>query len=170
MGSVYIDTMVYARSLRSKFDYYLVALNFTVLALAVQSANLTTSKVETSFELFGWALLLVAGIFGIYRLEKQPGAYENIAKISAVEKELSELRERRDHGTSEVIYPDQDSTPKSIESEIAIKSAWLEKNKPCIKLEDLRQKRGYKNHRNFFIFGLISLIVSRSYVPLISLI
>ena len=61
---------------QQKFDFYAVALCFTLLGLAIQTASFGTNPAADLFELIGWLALLTAGIAGFSRLEWQPQVYQ----------------------------------------------------------------------------------------------
>ena len=60
---------------QTKFDFYLLALTFTILGLAVQTATDVTELLCTLVELASWVLFLLSGIFGLYRLAWLPVGY-----------------------------------------------------------------------------------------------
>jgi len=61
-----------AHRLQEKFDFYFLALAFTVLGLAIQTAKFGHGKAADLAEILGWLLLLTSGLVGLSRLEWQP--------------------------------------------------------------------------------------------------
>src|SRR5262245_61962142 len=64
-----------ARKLQEKYEWYFLALIFTVLGLSVQTAKLGHSFGADIFEVMGWVSLLVSGIAGLSRVELAPKQY-----------------------------------------------------------------------------------------------
>lgn len=61
-----------AQRIQEKFEFYLLALTFTLVGLAIQTATFGTHVGADVAELVGWFLLLVSGIFGLSRMEWTP--------------------------------------------------------------------------------------------------
>ena len=91
MSSVYDDNIRYARIPQEKFEYYLVALTFTLLGLSVQTVKFGSSNVADILELVGWVVLLLSGIMALLRLEMQPVVHNNYARLDSINSELSQL-------------------------------------------------------------------------------
>lgn len=62
-----------AQRLQLRFEYYAIALTFSILALAIQSAS--PGPIGTIAELLAWISLLISGLVGLSRLEWQPMLY-----------------------------------------------------------------------------------------------
>ena len=58
------------RQVHTKFAFYSVALTFTILGLAIQTASFGANVVADSAELLAWAILLLSGFNGLFLLEK----------------------------------------------------------------------------------------------------
>ena len=137
MSSVYDDNIRYARIPQEKFEYYLVALTFTLLGLSVQTVKFGSSNVADILELVGWVVLLLSGIMALLRLEMQPVVHNNYARLDSINSELSQLLEAQARGTTEVVNRDRDYEATSIEESIKLHSEFLERNEPKLKqLED----------------------------------
>ncbi len=65
-----------AQRLQEKFSFYVIALTFTILGLAVQTAEFGISRISDSVELLGWIFLLTSGLTGLSRLEWTPKIYQ----------------------------------------------------------------------------------------------
>src|SRR6266850_6077510 len=64
-----------AQKTQDKFEWYFLALIFTVLSLSIQTAKLGVSFGADIFEVLGWISLLISGISGLSRIENIPSQY-----------------------------------------------------------------------------------------------
>ena len=58
-----------------KFNFYIVALAFTLMGLSVQTAKFDSGVFGLCFELLGWVSLLLSGVIGLHRLSKFTSVY-----------------------------------------------------------------------------------------------
>ena len=58
-----------------KFNFYIVALAFTLMGLSVQTAKFDSGVFGLCFELLGWLGLLLSGVIGLHRLSKFTSLY-----------------------------------------------------------------------------------------------
>ena len=91
-----------AHNTQEKFDFYVLGLVFTLLALSIQTADLGKYAVADVFELLGWVCLFVAGLSGLWRLEYRPVQRVKQLKLEELEQYLSDLQARETKGDSEV--------------------------------------------------------------------
>ena len=64
-----------AASIGSQFDFYLVALTFTILAFSLQTGTFNRHGFRDFLEAASWLAFLVSGICGLWRLEYIPVIY-----------------------------------------------------------------------------------------------
>lgn len=93
-----------ARELESRFHFYLAALAFTILGIAIQTAPESAPIAARVFELLAWVLLLSAGLLILWFLEWLPVRRLTHAERDEVD---AELRARGDH--------DQGFLPQTVE-------------------------------------------------------
>ena len=94
-------TQRYGVRLQNRFDFYAVALAFTLLGLSVQTARFGQGHWADCLELLGWVALLISALAGLWRLEKSPGYFMKAAEYldystlpgnrATVAKEMGEL-------------------------------------------------------------------------------
>lgn len=157
MNSTYKSTLEYSRSLQEKYEYYFIALTFTLLALSVQTTKFTDDKITTLFLLFGWALLLASGFIALIRLEKQPNAHKGYAVLDEKIEMLSALKEGR-------LVAESDTKKLIIDLE-----AWVKRNEPLLKSFESKIIFQYTIQKYLFFLGVLFVIFSRAYIPVIGL-
>src|SRR5712664_3266431 len=93
-----------AIELRGKFELYLLALNFSILGLSIQTAKFGEHLLADTFELTGWLALFISGVVGIVRGEWIPVAYDIQSKIHSTTSQRDDVRQALQHG-AEVQVP-----------------------------------------------------------------
>ena len=63
------------RRAHERYHFYVTALTFTILGLAIQTTRLGTFLSSTIVELVGWGFLLASGLPGLYLLKDMPRGY-----------------------------------------------------------------------------------------------
>ena len=86
------DPAAKAMDVQEKFEFYMLSLTFTLLALSVQSASFGNNLASDILELIGWCLLLISGVIGIFRLEMVPVALRYYAVQSEAEVDEADLK------------------------------------------------------------------------------
>ena len=81
-----------AQQSQEKFEFYLLSLVFTLLALAVQSATFGTNLPKNALELLAWVLFLISGLSGLYRLQWIPVARVSMADKRSLEDEVFRMK------------------------------------------------------------------------------
>jgi hypothetical protein len=57
-----------AQRYQEKFAFYVIALTFTILGLAIQTASFDENTLSGALEIVAWFLLLISGLAGLYRI------------------------------------------------------------------------------------------------------
>ncbi len=152
-----------AMDMQKRFEFYLIALIFTILGLTLQTAVLIKEYYQYVFEILSWIFLMLSGLTGLSRLEWIPVLYKICANIQTEEgnKELLEQAEN-----DEMPFADEIEDPRS-------KDQLLKKTEESIRSEKEKQNKleaktllKYKLHKLFFILGLLSLMASRAILGL----
>ncbi|MBI4205628.1 MAG: hypothetical protein HY527_11435 [Betaproteobacteria bacterium] len=162
------DEREIAHKTQEKFEFYVISLVFTLLALSIQTAKFGEFVIADSLELLGWLCLLISGIAGLWRLE-----YISIERLKKVQKDefenkIFELRELQMKGVNEIFLLETNSNqaiPQRMES---FRTA-LTVLGPVIEKLERSNFRKYKVHRYLFVASLACLLGSRSYGPLTQL-
>lgn len=155
------ENFTIARAITEKFEFYLLALVFTILGLAVQTAVLQREWFQYGFELSAWGLLLISGLAGLSQIEWSPVIYAHFGQIQKDKVRLDAMKQGLAGrplitGTGDEI-PLQDIQAKksSLEEGISERRGILDE------LEK-RNLLKYKIHKWTFVAGIISLSISRA--------
>jgi hypothetical protein len=88
----------FAIELRGKFEFYLLALTFSILGLSIQTAAFGDSLLVDVLELAGWLALFASGMYGLLRAQWVPVAYEIQSKIHATRERRADLLRAAERG------------------------------------------------------------------------
>jgi hypothetical protein len=152
----------YSRQLQEKFEFYLLALVFTILGLAIQTAKFGASDLGDALELFGWVLLLVSCITGLSRMEWLPVAHANNGKLKTFERQRYELQQLTEAGVATHTV-DEQPQPAPIEEVIRSKDILIAKSKKELERIKRATLLKYSWHKWTFVAGLLVLAVARGY-------
>lgn len=147
-----------AQQTQEKFEFYMISLVFTLLALSIQTASFGKSDFSDICELLGLALLFVSGISGVWRME-----YVSVERIQKSYKTNIEdfVLVLKDPNMS------RDIRQEIIDKNIKEYKAMLKELDPVIeKIEKVNMIK-YRVHRLAFVFGLIFLLLSRAFIQVI---
>lgn len=147
----------HAINIKDKFEFYFLALVFTVLGLSIQTSQLTSTW-QAIIEVCGWASLLSSGLAGLSRMEWLPLSYEHHSVLTEQKSVIREAKTGRKfmHKSGELMSP--------LEVEHYIKDV-NERMKERVALMDKlehKDKNKYFIHKWMFVVGLSFLIVSRA--------
>jgi len=155
------DEYKVAHETQEKFQFYALALIFTLLAAAIQSASLQRSKLEIVFELLGWVGLLVAGVSGLWKVEWAAPIRIQMQRREELQKRTDELKQLQLQGTEQV-FVHETGQMQHINDRIR---SYLETIRTidgqCAKLEKADAVK-YSVAKYAFVFGLLALMASRS--------
>jgi hypothetical protein len=154
---------------QQKFDYYVVALIFTLLAVSVQTGAFGESATRDALELASWVLLLVAGLLALWRLEWTHVADALIRQIDRLDQERFELLKGKAQGQASVLVATT-QTESPIDEQIANREKSASKLKAKLSQVDRSGQRKYNIGRSAFLLGLCLLVASRAYLPLLAVV
>jgi hypothetical protein len=153
---------------QQQFEFYLLALTFTLLGFAVQTARFDPVILPTVAELSGWAALLLSGLFGMSRLEWQPSQFALFARKLHAENQVTMARKAALSGAhiARVLSNDEDVPLADLAESGAASAAQI-----STQIEKLQRKAKYKYNvqRALFVLGLIALMLSRAWPGLVAL-
>ena len=151
---------------QEKFEFYLISLVFTLLALSIQTAKFGQSSVGDLLELFGWFAFLISGLTGLSRLEYLPVIREKYAFQDEIEEELHKLEAQKAKGETTVFVVGTKSQ-QPIDSLIENRQIAQDKINGLIKT--LKAKTCYLTkylvHKYAFVAGILLVATARAYIP-----
>jgi len=157
-----------AQKAEEKFDFYVISLVFTLLALSIQSAEFGSSSVAGALELTGWLLLLVSGVVGLWRLEYLPVIRLKRTMKQEFEDEFYEIKRLKLQGVQEIDVLETGKA-QNLDERLQNKQQAIDIISPVIADLEKHNQIKYRVFRSAFIFGLISLVLARAYVPFTTL-
>ena len=93
-----------AQQSQEKFQFYGVALVFTILGLSIQTATFDGHIIARICELFSWLMLLVSGLSGLSHLEWNPVIRVQMVRKDELEGKANQLQAQKSQGESPRIY------------------------------------------------------------------
>lgn len=154
--------IVVAVETADKFEFYFLALVFTVLGFSIQTAALSRWGYQFIFEILSWCALLMSGLAGLWRLFWKPVTYNITARIQKQEGML-QIFTRADV-TGEDVQDEHGrlySRP-AIKEQIENYNKSISRDRGVLDSIENRLQLKYRIHRYSFVVGIVSLIVSRS--------
>jgi hypothetical protein len=153
-----------AIELQSKFEFYFIALTFSILGLSIQTAPLGSDLATDAFELAGWLALFFSGIVGLLRGESVPVAYQIQSKITSVRRRRDEIGEARERWV-DVQIPFVEGGKETVlsgkQAEEKFDSLIVTLEKQFKDTED-RIVRRYQVMKWAFLIGVGSLLIARA--------
>lgn len=153
-----------AQQTQEKFEFYLLSLVFTLLALAIQTASFGTSLLKNALELSGWLCLLVSGLAGLWRLQWVPVVRVQMAERTSIENEIFKLKELQLQGQVDLVVLES-GTRQPIAERLAHRNAALASFDPVIAKQERRIFVAYDIHIYGFVLALLLAIASRGFEP-----
>jgi hypothetical protein len=123
-----MSDLKHSRELQEKFELYLLALIFTILGLAIQTAKLGANRVVDVLEVLGWLSLVVSGLIGLSRLEWVPVAPKSGSQLQDIRNERQQRADTAEGGLRRVPVVDQ-LEPADIHELIAMRDDTIGRTK-----------------------------------------
>lgn len=158
-----------AQKTQEKFEFYIISLVFTLLALSIQTAKFGDSVIADMLELSGWMMLLVSGIAGLWRMEFIPVQRVKMAQRNDLEKKIYELKEYQIKG-SKAVYVLQTDSMQSLEERKNNYQNGINALDPLIEKLERHNMFKYYTHRYSLVIGVMLLVAARGLAPAQSII
>jgi len=156
-----------SQRMQERFEFYVIALAFTLLGLSIQTASFGESVLSDSFELLGWLFLFISGLAGLSRLEWVPVMYNYHVEIQNHQSNIERLRQAQQVGQNKVVVVDDERGNVPIEEAIQAQENIIAQLQPETQKVEKWNSWKYKIHKWSFIVGLLFLLLSRSYAPVV---
>jgi len=158
-----------AQQQQEKFEFYLLSLVFTLLALSVQSAKFGSSTLVDTLELSGWVSLLISGIAGLWHMESSPIIRVKMAQKQEFAEYISQMKELQLKGQTKIILLET-SSEESIADLIKNRQHAINVLGPFIKNLEWYNYIKYDAHRYGFVLGVVLVVIARGYPAAIDII
>lgn len=155
---------VVAHQSQEKFQFYSVALTFTILGLSIQTASFDGIVVARFCELTSWTMLLASGLLGMSHLEWGPAIRIQMVRKDELEEGANRLKAGQLQGMRQVNVMQEDRTVP-IEERIQQFETYAAKLDEQIKRLDSRADLKYRCSRWTFVAGVIVLAIGRGSGP-----
>jgi len=150
-----------ARDVQLKFDFYMLALVFTILGLSMQTATTTRTYGQCYLEFSAWIALSISALSGLMRIEWMPVLYKHHGYKNTEEKYLGILKKGL-RGIDPVVNEEGDawSAQKLIDA-VDKSENHINKRDKIIERIEKRHNRKALFHKWGFYIGLACLLISR---------
>ena len=150
-----------ALRIKEKFEFYMLGLVFTLLALSVQTASFGNHPVADLVELLGWFFLLCSGLFGAWRLEWFAPNYEFLHKLEGYEAVVFQLEQAALTGQTAITAQD---TAEELDIQDVISNRRQAVGLLESKIEEVDKKIEFRYmvHRWTFLAGVLALCIARA--------
>lgn len=154
-----------AQRFQERFEFYLVALTFTLLGLAAQTAAFGDLVVADLTELGAWGALLLSGLTGLARLEGIP----HVLRLASMRSErlgfITTLRNRPDIGEVEFL-----NETLSQRDALAKQEANVDRITQALESQNAGLMGKARKQRTAFAVGVTMLAVARGLPPMLNMI
>lgn len=162
------NDLVIAQQSQEKFQFYGVALVFTILGLSIQTAVFDGHIIARVCELVSWLMLLVSGLAGLSHLEWNPVIRMQMVRKDELEAKANQLLSQKNQGVGRVnVLPENKVIP--IEQRIEEYKLYVEKLDGQITKLDRRAEIKYQMFKWTFVTGIFLLAAGRSITPIVGI-
>ena len=142
---------------QQKFEFYFLALVFTVLGLSIQT-SVFSSKFQSAIEITAWISFLISGLAGLSRMEWIPVSYQSYSDLMNEKSHAREAKGGRSFTDESGKLLSGDEATRYIQH---LERRIKERTEKMDKIERW-SKIKYFLHKWMFFAGLILLVVSRA--------
>lgn len=156
---------VISRQISQKFEFYFIALTFTILGLSIQTASFTNINSQCFMEIIGWLCLAFSGLAGLSRLEWLPVAYRHYGSLQQEKNSLNVFNQGLQGRTILKGNQEEWSIEELKDTQGNLTTRITEREK-VIKRLDRSTVIKYKIHKWGFVIGVFCIIFSRAIIGL----
>jgi hypothetical protein len=142
---------------QQKFEFYFLALVFTVLGLSIQT-SVFSSKLQSIIEILAWGVFLISGLAGLSRMEWIPVSYKSHSDLTYEKSFVKEAKGGRS------VVDESGRLQSNDEIKEWIQHAERRIKERTEKMDNIEtwSKIKYFLHKWMFVAGLVLLVVSRA--------
>lgn len=141
---------------QQKFEFYFLALVFTVLGLSIQTSAFS-SRLQSVVEITAWVFLLISGLAGLSRMEWVPPLYGLFSELTEQESFVKEAKSGRP-----LVRSGQSLSEVEAKEHVRRVENGIGKRTDIMHKIEARSKVKYFLHKWMFVAGLVLLVVSRA--------
>lgn len=150
-----------AREISQKFEFYFIALAFTILGLSVQTASVTKECGQYFFEFFAWGSLLISALAGLSKIEWSSVVYLLYGSLEIEGNHLKEINQDLLKGSHSINENGEEWTDDKLREVKNQSESKISKGKIRVDNIEKWSKVKYKIHKWAFVAGVSSLVISR---------
>ena len=147
-----------------KFEFYVIALVFTILGLSIQTSTVIGGW-QCLFEILSWITLLTSGFAGLSRLEWAPIAYTHAGWLQK-EQDVLNMLNKGLRGRVVLDPSGQQWSQERISEEKSKQEEHISKRKAEKEKVEKRLEWKYTTHKWCFVAGILCLVISRAILSL----
>lgn len=149
---------------QERAQFYSLTLSFTLLALAVQSTDISGDKYRAIFESLGTIALLISGLAGLWRALEIPAIYKIQVHLHSLNENIDDAKDIKEKGAPLIYSPLLEKSFKIDEyieeHENGIQHFVAMKKKLECKLSIFMNL-----HKYSLVIGILALMASRVFLP-----
>ena len=151
-----------AQKTQEQFQFYLLALVFTLLAASIQTAKFGSEVYADVLELSGWLFLATSGLAGLLHLESASTQRYVLAEQVKFEDDVAKLREFKLQGKDKIIVM-QSEQVQTIDDQIINRVQSHKLLTREFERLDRQNTTKYQLHRWAFALGLLLVAGARAH-------
>jgi len=143
------DNLKTAQVVHHRFEFYLVALTFTIAGFAIQTGKFSGNVFGDFSEIISWAMLCSSGAIGLWRIQYFPGMYRVHDHLEITRQDIERLK-----------------GDKSSRGMVQKLEHQVEEGTPTLEKIEVGNRNKYLWQRGLFISGLVALVLARFIVQM----
>lgn len=153
---------------QERIQFYFLTLAFTLLALAVETYKPGEYKASSSIELISWALLLISGLLGLYRMRLIPKYYKLSVHLNMLRWNIKDAQKLKLKGEKQLYLPEK--------KKVFDIDMYIEENEKGIEHFEKEEKQLTKHLKPFIkvhevglMLGIVLLALGRAYETIVNI-
>ena len=161
------ENLIIARAIQEKFEFYFLALVFTILGLSIQTIVIAAETWQIIPEILAFALLAISAFAGLSRVEWTSVLFRQFRSRSQEKANLMMLKQGAS-GRPIINEEGEQWVENDLNDAVSKLQKNLTKRDEIIKSLETKHGVKYEVHKWGFYFGIVSLLISRVWFHIIS--